>query len=506
MIKKHSYLFASISVLVLSACQSTSSSSSSYTVVDQENMTLFPTHSTGNIGDVMPFYHEGEWNFFYLHDSPPNPGFHPWYRFSTQDFTTYEDHGEVIDVIHDLSSQELALGTGSVIEKDGAFYAFYTAHNGRLVPKEMFKLSISTDGMDTWNKHSLTLDPRTFGFDVYDFRDPHVVFVPEENLYYMLFTTRYAGLGAIGYLVSETLLEWSKVGNGIFFLNNTATGTTQRDSNLECPTLWFFNGYWYLTYSDQKPDRQTHYLYKKDFHDDWIRPTMNRLDSKGLYAGKVAASDTQMILGGWVSSDFNRSGEFAWAGSLIAHELKQHGNGTLYVDMIEQVKQTIKNPQPLRIEDTTLSSPDLSEVHFTPSSSPQNIVLNTFYGISRLEGTLSIDSIDGYFGLFFDYRDNESSYHYDIHLGQQKTSFYRGHYTQRLSSNLYTTNSFFNTSSELKFTLLFEDTSDYYGSIVTLYIEGQVAHTARMFRVNESNVGFYSLNSKVTIHDLVLYR
>ena len=51
-------------------------------------------------------------------------------------FYEFEDHGETIPVIHDTQSQELALGTGSVIEKDGLFYAFYTAHNGKLHPKE----------------------------------------------------------------------------------------------------------------------------------------------------------------------------------------------------------------------------------------------------------------------------------------------------------------------------------------------------------------------------------
>ena len=78
-----------------------------------------------------------------------------------------------------------------------------------------------------------------------------------------------------------------------------------------------------MTFSDQWPTRQTHYLYKQNFDDPWIRPSMNTFDSAGLYAGKVAASPDRMILGGWVSHDFNRPTEFGWGGNFIAHELKQ---------------------------------------------------------------------------------------------------------------------------------------------------------------------------------------
>jgi beta-fructofuranosidase len=492
-----------IMTVILSSCAP--NQSSSYDVINQDNMHVFPRQANGNIGDVMPFYHEGVWNFFYLHDTAPNPGFHPWYRMSTVNFTEFIDHGEVIPVVHDLTSQELALGTGSVIEKDGTFFAFYTAHNGRLLPKETIKLSVSTDNMTSWHKQDFEIDPRNFGFDVYDFRDPHVVFIPEKNQYYMLFTTRYQGLGAIGYLVSNDLIEWTKESNGIYFLNNNTTGTNQIDSNLECPTLWYFDGYWYLTFSDQKPTRQTHYLYKKNFTDPWIKPSMNRFDGKGLYAGKVAVSNLQMILAGWVSYDFNRANEFGWGGSLVAHQLKQNPNGTLFVEMVSQVKEKLSHPQFLEIESTNIPNANKNRIKMDFVNQYQYAVFNKLVGITRIEGFLNISSIQGYFGLFFDYREEESSYHYNFNLNTNLISFFRGNFTQRSADRLYTANSFLNTSDNLKFTLLFEETNDNYGSIVTLYIEGQLAHTVRMFRVDQTNFGFYSLNSDVVISNLVRY-
>lgn len=500
--KKLILITLSITLFILVGC---SNNNIEYEVVNQDNMTIYTKQENGNIGDVMPFYHDGKWHFFYLHDSAPNPGFHPWYHLSTTNFTTFTDHEEVIPVIHNLESQELALGTGSVIEKDGKFYAFYTAHNSRLVPKEMFMLSTSTD-LNNWEKQSLVIDPRTYGFDLYDFRDPHVVYVEEKSQYYMLFTTRHMGRGAVGYLVSDDLETWTKQSDGIFFLNNLDTGTGAIDSNLECPTLWYFNGYWYMTFSDQWPTRQTHYIYKQNFDDPWIKPQMNTFDSSGLYAGKVAASDTKMVLGGWVSHDFSRPNEFGWGGNFIAHELKQNINGTLYVEMVSEIKETISHPQLLQIEDQTITDISTKRIAFSKNNDYQRVTFNELDGISIIEGYLDIKNIDGYFGIFFDYRDGEASYHYDFNLKNKSISFYKNDYTQRSPQNLFTQNDFLNTSNHLKFTLLFEEAIDADGSIVTLYIDNQLAHTARMFRIGKTNFGFYSLNSDVVITDLKKYK
>ena len=69
------------------------------------------------------------------------------------------------------------------------------------------------------------------------------------------------------------------------------------------------------------------------------------------------------------------------------------------------------------------------------------------------------------------------SYHYDFNLKNKSISFYKNDYTQRSPQNLFTQNDFLNTSNHLKFTLLFEEAIDADGSIVTLYIDNQLAHT-----------------------------
>ncbi|NMA04976.1 MAG: hypothetical protein GX931_01235 [Acholeplasmataceae bacterium] len=476
-----------------------------YEIVNQDGLTIFTKQKEGNIGDVMPFYHDNEWYLFYLHDSPPKPGFHPWYMLSTKNFYEFKDYQEIIPVVHDLESQELALGTGSVIEKDGIFYAFYTAHNGRLLPKEMFMLSISNDNMISWEKQDFIIDPRTYGFNINDFRDPHVVYIPERNLYYMLFTTRYAGKGAIGYLISDDLINWEKENDGIFFINNHETGTSSIDSNLECPTLWYFNGYWYLTFSEQWPLRVTRYLYKKNFSDDWIKPNVDTFDGAGLYAGKVGYSEEKMILAGWVSHNFNRPNEFGWGGNLIAHELKQSPNGTLFVNIISTINEKFNHPQPLTIEDTNLNNQHNSKITFTQNNFFDYISFNELDDISIIKGNLNITNINGSFGIFFDYRENASSFYYDFDIKNNTVSFYKGNFKDK--DNLcYTHNHFYNTSSNLEFVLLFEEATDSDGSIVSLYLQDQMVLTGRMPHYRNVNFGFYSNDSDITITNLKKYK
>lgn len=501
-------IILNITIILFSLVLISCSNKTNYKEVDQEGMELFINHKDGNIGDVMPFYDNGEWNFFYLHDSPPIPGFHPWYRFSTKNFYEFKDHGEVIPVVHDTTSQELALGTGSVIEKDGIYYAFYTAHNGGLYPKETFRLSISKDNMETWEKDldfEIRPDDPKYDFDNNDFRDPHVVYIPEEKRYYMLFTTRHQGKGAVGYLVSDDLYNWEKEGDGIFFLNNTINGTNDVTSNLECPTLINYEGVWYLTFSDQWPDRKTHYVYTKDLNEDFIKPTSNIFDGQGLYAGKIAKSDTELKLMGWISADFNRDVEFGWGGNFIAHDLKQKSNGELYVDMLSSIDNVISNEQKLTL-DTTNVKVNKNKIEFNQNEEIEYAIFNNLEGINKITGTLNMEDINDTFGIMFDADESFSSYFYEFDKTNRTMSFLRGNVFDKETYHLYTNNNLYLADDKINFKIIFEERKEAAGSIVSIYFENQMALSGRMFRLDETNFGFYSKNNQLTIENLKLYK
>jgi len=494
-------LFIILTSIILISCEE------NYIDVNQDNMDIFIKHKDGNIGDVMPFYDNGEWNFFYLHDTPPKPGFHPWYRFSTKDFYNFTDHGEVVPVIHDTTSQELALGTGSVIEKDGIYYAFYTAHNGNLSPKETFRLSISKDGMETWEKQEdfeIRPDDEKYDFNHNDFRDPHVVFIPEKKKYYMLFTTRHRGKGAVGYLTSDDLLNWEKEGDGIFFLNNTVNGTNDTSSNLECPTLILFNGTWYLTFSDQWPDRTTHYVYSDSIDGEFIKPSLNIFDGSGLYAGKLGASEDKLMLMGWVSDDFNRDVEFGWGGNFIAHDLKQKSNGELYVDIVDTIDSKVSNLQKLEVIENNVNVNNKNEFNF--KGEEEYVIFDDLTGINKITGTLNINELNNDFGIMFDASKNFSSYYYSLSKANRLMTFNRGNIFTKENEHIYTKNDLYLLEDKINFTILFEERKEAAGSIVTIYFEDQMALTGRMFRLSDTNFGFYSNNNDIKITNLKLYK
>ena len=68
----------------------------SYEAVDYN---LYPSPEGGYVGDVMPFVtDEGELELYYLYDTDVNgQGYHPIYKYSTQDLSGFEDHGMVLD-------------------------------------------------------------------------------------------------------------------------------------------------------------------------------------------------------------------------------------------------------------------------------------------------------------------------------------------------------------------------------------------------------------------------
>lgn len=165
-----------------------------------------------------------------------------------------------------------------------------------------------------------------------DFRDPHVVWVEEENRYWMLVST-WRGQGdwtaVLKLYTSSDLKTWEY--GGVYY-DDAVNGDF-----MECPTLLRYNGYWYLSYFQKAVDgtnaRVTRYVYKKNLSDEWIRPETDCFDGAGLSAARLVQCGDRLITVGWIGtkiSDYD-AGQFTWAGNLALHELKQRADGTLYV-------------------------------------------------------------------------------------------------------------------------------------------------------------------------------
>ena len=141
----------------------------------------------------------------------------------------------------------------------------------------------------------------------------------------MLITTRSNGRGIIARYSSKDLKNWQD--QGVFFDNDTVA----QDSNLECPTLVYFNGRWYLSFSDQWPLRLTQYRMADKPEGPWRKPDNYIFDGAGLYAGKLVMKDERLFVFGWIPTKGGDSdgGNIDWAGNLVGHELTAGTNGNL---------------------------------------------------------------------------------------------------------------------------------------------------------------------------------
>jgi len=293
---------------------------------------LYPSPEGGYVGDVMPFVtDEGTLELYYLYDTDHNgQGYHPIYKYSTQNLYEFRDHGKVLD-FGQMSDPDPALGTGSVLQDpDGLYHLFYTGHNdtgngGK--GKECVMHATSTD-RENWIKDEEVVFYAPEGYSKDDFRDPEVFWVEKDQCYWLLIAARENTLGGVVVkYMSKDLKHWDFIGP-IF--------APMSQYMLECPDLFCIGDTWYLSYSW---DCVTYYAIGDSMDGPFVAPRDNILDGKGLmegsgfifYAGKTAELDGRLYLCGWLgraglSGD---SGVYQWAGNVLNHQLVQHEDKTL---------------------------------------------------------------------------------------------------------------------------------------------------------------------------------
>ena len=294
--------------------------------------TLYPAPEGGYVGDVMPFVTEdGTLELYYLYDTDHNgQGYHPIYKYSTDDLVGWKDHGKVLDY-GQMSDPDPALGTGSVMQDpDGVYHLFYTGHNdtgngGK--GKECVMHATSLD-RENWTKDEEVVFFAPEGYSKDDFRDPEVFWVERDQCYWLLMAANENTLGGVVVKYTSTdLKNWEFIGP-IF--------APMSQFMLECPDLFQIGDKWYLTYSW---DCVTYYAISDSMDGPFVPPRDNILDGKGtmsgngfiFYAAKTAEFNGHIYLCGWLgraglSGD---SGVYQWAGSVLVHELLQHEDGTL---------------------------------------------------------------------------------------------------------------------------------------------------------------------------------
>ena len=479
--------------------------------IDQKGANVFPVSTTEDslditMGDVMPFYDNGVMNIYHLRNSSGTNSrfYHPIARITTSDFIHYTDEGVALDFEEDVTSVDAALGTGSFIKDSstGVYHCFYTGHNDSgqdegLKYNEVVRHATSTDGQKTWVKDE---DFNLYGWEN-DFRDPYVYYDSTDSCYYMLITTRDSGKAVIKRYSAKTLdataEEWDKGYVDNFFTNEEGS------YNMECPSFVELNGFYYLAYSEQSDtNRVTHYRYKTSHDGEWQKFDRDSIDNTGFYAGRLEKAGDKLYAFAWCARlAGGTSGGFDWGGNLVTHELVQNSQtGELSAVMPHNYKDYFKT----QINYNTVSGEKVSSFEFDGEAFGAHGVEKLSSNVMRMSMTIQANGDKGDFGLSFGLDGN-----YNNRLGSAIIAF-------ELEKNSVTC--YNGVSSILRYgaplakvAFDFEKDKSYDadviidGEVITVYLNGEVALTARITDMKGANFAFYSNGAKAKIQDVKIY-
>lgn len=291
--------------------------------------------ATGYFGDPIPYYWDGVYHMFYLR-TPPDPKRHGadhtcYSHISTRDFLHWKEHPDAIEPTPQ-GPDALSCWTGSIIEKDGTFYLFYTGHGkGVYEWPQTICLATSPD-LDHWEKWPqnplMTPDPQKF--KISDWRDPFVFWSEQDGCYLMSITSMRASDnfwkgGCLVMARSQDLIHWEVDEQPYYHPGNHGYP--------ECSDLFRIGRTWYNVNSIF---HKTCYRIADSLHGPWRRARTDCFDGVLNYAAKTLGDESRRFVVGWVRDKlgYTDDGNWEWAGvQAFPRELVQEADGTLFVKL-----------------------------------------------------------------------------------------------------------------------------------------------------------------------------
>ena len=290
-------------------------------------------------GDCMPFYENGVFYVYYLKDGG-NSFNHSIFLATTSDFVNWQEIENPVLEASRTGGQDSWIGTGSVVKVDSTYYFFYTGHaDGFSEYGEKIMLAKSDNLFAFQKVADWSICPDDSLGQKRDFRDPQAYYSAETGKITLTVTASQDGKARIlkySMDAGETGLENISY-DGIIFTDESASYF-----NLECSDTFSINGFHYLTYSAQ--DDTHFYAIASSPYGEYSRP--RRLDGKLFYAAKHVEKDGKHYLVGWgrrseeplFTSDVN-----GWAGNIVALQIFQNTDGSLYLSLPDTVISSYKN-------------------------------------------------------------------------------------------------------------------------------------------------------------------
>lgn len=173
----------------------------------------------------------------------------------SRDLEIWKEEGTVLKAGPAGSWDDVSIWTGTVIEKNGIYYMFYTSTSKKDAGKiQRIGIAIS-ENLYTWEKykHNPVIEAHPDWYEkanismdgLEHWRDPFVIYNKKDKFYYAFICARinhgsYDGRGCIARAKSRDLLDWKVMSPA------TNAGNFY---NMEVPDLHFKNGRWYLLFA-----------------------------------------------------------------------------------------------------------------------------------------------------------------------------------------------------------------------------------------------------------------
>lgn len=461
---------------------------------------------TGWVGDVMPYFVNGQFELFFLHDAPDrvkqsSAGQHAIHKFSSKNLLDFNYDGEVIPY-GNKSTQDHLIGTGSMVKAGELNYFYYTGHNAtnnwvqnsnpgwtNNNNREAIMYATSKD-LVSWTKKSGFVLKAPEGYSTNDFRDPYVFYNQEFAQYWMLVSTQKDGKGLIlVYTSSDPKTdEWALKGP----LNVEADYLM-----LECADIFKLGDKYYLLFGeDWSNSPGTHYRVANSTAGPWLKPADgdDMFDGYQFYAGRSASNGTDCFAFGWAHrrNPENDGGTRTWGGNLISHQIYKLGDDKLGVKSPDAVKSYFTKEADLAV---TSSSGTVNQAAGTftldGSSATAMYKFASIQGTTKIAGSLSLANLTGTAGIGFNTQaDNNSTYTIKFEPAAKRIAAY--------NNGVEVTRVPFNWQAGKNYT--FSIVID--GSVVVLYLNDQVALTNRIYSVQSKSWSLTAENNTLIVTGL----
>lgn len=465
---------------------------------------VFVNPPDGWVGDLMPYYINGQFELFFLHDAPNNvkhssPGQHPIFKYTSKDLTSFDYAGEVINY-GSIQTQDHLIGTGSYVKSGNTNYFYYTGFNssnswlrnanpGLVVPntKEAVMYATSTD-FKQWTKNSTFIMRPPADFQQTDFRDPYVFYNEEFAQYWMLVSAQKNGKG---YLLKYTS---ANPANNDWAFNGTLD--VQGDYlMLECADIFKIGSRYYLLFAeDWSGSKGTHYRVANSTNGPWVLPPNGRdkLDGHQFYAAKTASDGTNRYAFGWAHrrTPETNDGQRNWGGNLIFHQLGTDAQGNLTLHYAPAIDKSIPNITALTLAkanpQVVLGSNQLELNGLTETAQAEFNKLSTLF---KTDFKLSFNGGGGDFNLVF--KNNNGGKEYTININANNDMIKSSYDGSDISSAPIALDN--NTNYQVRVVVD--------GSICVVYLNNQIAFTNRIYGIAQSTLLMQAKLSTIKLSD-----